>query len=329
MESYLPPDFASFIAPGADRLAYVVSRLEAARVPHTVLSMAGSRNVLVRYGKGAYSGRRVKCLSAHYDRHPGSPGANDNSAACCQLLSFAEELLAFRGPHDCMIAFTDNEEMMGKGRSSAQGSFALAEGFLRGGLGRPWAFTFDCTGRGSVPVLSSSVFSSPLPGGGPGAAAGPAPRAGAAHGRRGEAAPGASFRRRIAPLHRFTASILEDAFRGSWLSLPTPYSDNLGYLTGGLAAVAVTFLPRAEAVAYARALAENPLIEHILLRSEFRTREGERILAAATPRTWKLIHGKNDSPESLDADAFKAMRALLGAIASARTPSARRVVADR
>jgi hypothetical protein len=301
-----PPGFGEFIAPGADRLAFIVSRLETARVPHSVLSMAGSRNVIVRYGKHAYSGRREKCLSAHYDRHPGSPGANDNSAACFQLLSFAEELLGFRGAHDCMIAFTDNEEMAGKGRSSAQGSFAIAEGFRRSGLPGPWAFAFDCTGRGGLPVLSSSIFSplprSPLPGG---------------------LETAGTFKRRVLPLHRFTAGILDAAFPGSWLSLPTPYSENLGYITGGLAAVALTFLPRAESLAFARALAENPLIEHILLRNEFRTVEGRRILDAAMPATWKLIHGKGDSPATLDAESFVTMRTLLGAIASARTPAVR------
>jgi hypothetical protein len=301
-----PAGFGEFIAPGADRLAFIVSRLEAARVPHSVLSMAGSRNVIARYGKDAYSGRRVKCLSAHYDRHPGSPGANDNSAACFQLLSFAEELLGFRGAHDCMIAFTDNEEMAGKGKSTAQGSFAIAEGFRRSGLPGPWAFVLDCTGRGGVPVLSSSIFSPPL--------RAPVP---------GRAEPGGSFKRRILPLHRFAAGILDAVFPGAWLSLPTPYSDNLGYLTGGLAAVAVTFLPRAESIAYARALAENPLIEHILLRNEFRTPEGRRILDAAMPETWKLIHGKGDSPAAIDAESFMTMRTLLGAIATARTPAVR------
>jgi len=310
MPSFPPEGLAAFLEPRADRLGIIISRLEGVGLEPKLLSMAGSRNVLIRYPAKAYSGRRVKCLSAHYDRQPGTPGANDNSAACFQLLDLAIALRDYPGAHDCMIAFTDNEELSGRRRSSSQGSFAIAEGFRRAGLPEPWVFTFDCTGRGSVPILSSSPLTPPAP----------SRTGGRQPDYAGEGRGTGAFERRLLPLQRFAATILEERFPAGWLHLPTPYSDNLGYLTGGLAAVAITLLPREEASAYARALAASPVLEHILLRKEFRTPEGERLLAEAMPPTWRMIHGTADSLESLDEGAFRAMDMVLDAIASARTP---------
>lgn len=299
-----PEGFADFIAPGADRLGFLSDRLSVAGVPHSVLEMAGSRNLIVRFPASAYSGKyRVKCLSAHYDRAPRSPGANDNSAACFQLLSFASELARRPGAHDCMMAFTDNEEMAASSGSRAQGSFAIAEGWRRLKLEPPWIFSFDCTGRGDTPVLSLSAYSAfSLPG-------------------RGRTRPPAI--ELLDPLQTWTQGFLERAAPGAWALLPTPYSDNLGYLMGGLPAAALTMLPRAEALSFGKALAENPVLEHILLKREFRTATGKRMLDEVLPATWTRLHGKKDDPSSLEPESFAVMRKLLGGLADARLPAIR------
>ncbi len=306
MAVFPPEGFLEFIAPGADRLAFLVARLEALGLKPSVLDMAGSRNLILRFPPNAYSGSyRVKCFSAHYDRHSGSPGANDNSAACFQLLEFAASLAQApqaqgpqaQVPHDCMLAFTDNEELAAGSGSRAQGSFAIAEGWRRLKLDPPWVFSFDCTGRGSLPVLSQSAYSAySLPG-------------------RNKPPP---ILERLDPIQSWTSSFLHRIMPGDFASLPTPYSDNLGYLMGGLPAVALTLLPREEADIYSQALAENPILEHILLKREFRTETGSRMLEEVLPETWLRLHSGGDDLESLDEGAFRLMRSLLSHLAAAR-----------
>ena len=302
LASAFPPEgFKEFVSPRVDRLGFLAGRLEAAGVPHSVLEMAGSRNLILRFPTRAYSGKyRVKCLSAHYDRDPRSPGANDNSAACFQLLEFAVALHASKAVHDCMFVFTDNEEMAAAAGSRAQGSFAIAEGWRRLKLDPPWVFSFDCTGRGEVPVLSLSAYS--------------------AYSLPGRGGPRAPALERLDPLQAWTQAFLERLLPGSWALLPTPYSDNLGYLMGGLPAVALTMLPREEAVSFGKALAENPILEHILLKREFRTVAGKRMLDRALPGTWLRLHGKRDDVFSLEPRSFAVMRDLLGALAAVRIP---------
>jgi len=299
--AFPPEGFEEFTLPRADRLGFIARRLTASGVPHSILEMAGSRNLIVRFPARAYSGSyRVKCVSAHYDRDPRSPGANDNSAACFQLLEFAAALAASEAVHDCMLAFTDNEEMAAEAGSQAQGSFAIAEGWRRLKLDPPWVFSFDCTGRGEVPVLSLSAYSAfSLPG------------------RGGPRVPALE---RLDPLQAWTQAFLERLMPGRWGLLPTPYSDNLGYLMGGLPAVAITMLPREEAAAFGKALAENPILEHILLKREFRTATGKRMLDRALPGTWLRLHGKRDDKASLEPRSFAVMRDLLGALAAVRIP---------
>lgn len=297
---------AEFTAPGVDRLSWLKEKLDSGGVPCTVLDMAGSRNLLVRYGRHAYSGRRQKCLAAHYDRHPGSPGANDNSAACLQLLELALSLNHGGAKHDCIIVFTDNEELAAGKGMLAQGAFALAEGFRRLGVDKPWVFCFDCTGRGDRIILSTAselAFSAPV----------------SARSQLGPG-PGAPALERLKPVREWTASWLGKLFPASFESLPTPHSDGLGFLMGGLPAVTLTLLPAIEAQAFRAALSEHPALADILLRKEYRSPAGNRLLDAALPDSWKRLHSKRDDIASLDAGAFTSMRSLLQSLAMARLP---------
>lgn len=63
-----------------------------------------ARNYLV------YPASQAPCplLCAHYDAFPGSPGANDNAAACCILIALARTLLERRV--SAAFAFLDGEE---------------------------------------------------------------------------------------------------------------------------------------------------------------------------------------------------------------------------
>lgn len=260
--------------------------------------MAGSRNVLVRYQDSAYDPRyRLKCISAHYDRDARSPGANDNSAACLQLLALARRLATAGFAHNCVLVFSDNEECGGKNAAS-QGSFALAWGIRRIRKDKPWVFSLDCTGRGEVPILSS-----------------PQTRLRPRKPQSASADPG------LFALHSWISSYLDALYGSAWACLPTLYSDNYGYILGGLAAAAITLLPREEVELFRRGIAENPVIVDVLLTREFRTDQGRRMLDAYLPASWKLLHGPGDSLASLDPASFPVMARLLDALACAGIPT--------
>src|SRR5512133_707767 len=97
--------FGAFLAPDLDRCAFISAWLRAREIRHSVVELAGKRHIVVRFADDAYDPRfRMKTLVAHYDRSecPEGPkwpqgnqcssGANDNSAACFQLMLFAERL---------------------------------------------------------------------------------------------------------------------------------------------------------------------------------------------------------------------------------------------
>jgi len=75
--------FRAFLEPSINRCAFIEAWLRARDIPHTAVDLAGKRHIVVRFDPASYDPRfRMKTLVAHYDRMPGSPGANDNSAAC-------------------------------------------------------------------------------------------------------------------------------------------------------------------------------------------------------------------------------------------------------
>lgn len=291
------PGFLEFLEPGVDRLAHLLAALAGLGVQAKVLGMAGSRHVLVRFKDSAYTdSRRVKTLVAHYDREPGSRGANDNSAAVFQLVALAARLKDRRGRHNVQIVFTDNEEAPGRGSVRDQGSFGLAEGFRKLWKDSSCFIILDVTGRGDTYVLSASGLDLV---------------------RKSSAVP-PGFVRELEGLHRILAWELAAAGRGEALVLPTPYSDNLGIILGGLPAAAITMLPRDEAYGFGLKLQENPHLRQAFLRPDSETLA--RMPRDALPLTWKSIHGPSDGIELLTEGAFAAMAALLERVVGMEVP---------
>lgn len=223
------PFFSEFLAPAADRHACLTAWLNAQGIPARTVALQDRAHIFVKFPASAYSSRfKMKTLIAHYDRAAGTPGANDNSAACIQLLLFAKMLLQKNGVHNIRIIFTDGEEA-GKQGIKSQGAYRLGQGLRALAMQHDDIFVFDLCGTGDTLIISESGM----------------------YGR-DKKKTGA-----LTALHRRSCVYADASCRGHWLSLPTAYSDNAGLISAGLAAQVITVLPRAEAELLMRILSQQ------------------------------------------------------------------------
>jgi len=258
-------DFLRFLEPGVDRLEALQGMLARRGLSGRILAIAGRRHLLVKKG----GGRPRVVLVAHYDRVEGSPGALDNSAACLVLANVAQRVQGSPDTGGTFILFTDGEEAPATEGPLAQGAYALGLG-LKAILGEavPAILVLDVVGRGSRLLLSS-------------ASRGMLDRTGED--------------RLLPDLVRLEAELRAAAERAGLaepLSLPLPWSDDLGFVLAGLPAIEATLLPEGEARLYSRAMTRSarPL--------------SSRGFGAAWPRTWSLLHGREDEIGLLDAEAL-------------------------
>ena len=227
----------------------------------------------------------MKTLIAHYDRAAGTQGANDNSAACIQLLLFAQTLLHKRDAHNIRIIFTDGEEA-GADSIKNQGAYRLGQGLRALSMQRDDLFVFDMCGSGDTLILSESGI----------------------YGRdtRKTAA--------LSALHRRCRIYADAACRGRWLSLPTAYSDNAGLISAGLTAQVITVLPREEAELLMRYMPRSEALQRSIITNAHVPPDSP--LAAVIPQTWQRMHMPQDSLETLTPQAFilvdKMLRYLAG-----------------
>jgi hypothetical protein len=153
------PTFAaqlsSFTAPEVDRYAFLTHLLEEKKLSYEVLRVEGSRHILIKSSKRNFPTQAVKTYVAHYDRHPGSPGANDNSAA---VLSLIEQVGQFSNglPANNQLLLTDKEEVDRQTGLKNQGAWHLADWLKKQHIDTWNFFHFDAFGRGDSVVLSST-----------------------------------------------------------------------------------------------------------------------------------------------------------------------------
>ena len=150
------PLFSAFLEPAADRRAFITARLAAQGIPYRTVTLQDKTHIVITYRQSAYNPRfKMKTLIAHYDRAAGTQGANDNSAACIQLLLFAQTLLQKRDPHNIRIIFTDGEEAGADGIKN-QGAYRLGQGLRALSMQQDDIFVFDMCGSGDTLILSES-----------------------------------------------------------------------------------------------------------------------------------------------------------------------------
>ena len=268
------PLFSAFLEPAADRRAFITERLAAHGIPYRTVALQDKTHIVISYRQSAYNPRfKMKTLIAHYDRAAGTQGANDNSAACIQLLLFAQTLLQKRDAHNIRIIFTDGEEAGADGIKN-QGAYRLGQGLRALSMQQDDIFVFDMCGSGDTLILSESGI----------------------YGRdtRKTAA--------LTALHRRCRIYADAACRGRWLSLPTAYSDNAGLISAGLTAQVITVLPRAEADLLMRYMPRSEALQRCIITNAHVPPDSP--LAAVIPQTWQRMHTPQDRLETLTPQAF-------------------------
>jgi hypothetical protein len=220
-------------------------------------------------GAFPFRGKSPVILVAHYDRVAGSPGANDNSAAVFQLLKTADTL-GGRGEDYWIIIFTDKEELAKGEGIEDQGSFSLAEKLRAWGLGDSRVFSFDACGAGDTFIISSTTD----------------------YILRNDERPGIRKARQLIQNLRTHALDTANFLRLSRvLSVPTPFSDDAGFLRAGLPAQTITMLPQKESSPYASLLRNRPDFAGLVIAGG-KISGADRLLV---PETWRSLNGPSDS----------------------------------
>ena len=270
--------FFDFIAPDADRLSILLDQFQKYNLNSLVVTINGNRHIfifpnginlkLTAGDKFPFRGKTPIILAAHYDRVLGSPGANDNSAAVFLLLKAALYLNEL-GKNNWIIIFTDKEELQKGENIKDQGSFSLTRKLVALGLANAQIFNFDACGSGNTFVFSTTVDY--------------------------------LLRKKTTFKHMRTSKIIaylknKALITANYLNLknvllaPVPFSDDAGFLRGGIPAQTVTMLPADEA---------KPFAFQLLNRVDF---ADQIILNTATdlkeryyPQTWRYLNSPNDT----------------------------------
>ncbi|MDR2257560.1 MAG: M28 family peptidase, partial [Treponema sp.] len=269
--------FLDFIAPGADRYGILLSLIEQLGLNSAVFPVNGNRHFFIfppgqkiQSGQGGFpfSGQSPVILAAHYDRVPGSPGANDNSAAVFHLLRTAL-CLGKRDGGYWIIIFTDKEELAAGEGIRDQGSFTLAEKLRLWGLGSGRVFILDACGTGDTFIISNTTDNL----------------------LKNDERPGARRTKQL--IQDLRDQALETARQlrlHKVLLVPTPFSDDAGFLRAGIPAQTITMLPAEEAASYAALLRKRPGFAGSLIAGGFPP--ADRFLV---PETWRCVNGPADS----------------------------------
>jgi hypothetical protein len=300
--------FKEFIAPGADRFALLCVLLTELSLSHEILNIAGMRHIAVS-PEGNFRSWQSKAkevsgeliFTAHYDRTANSPGANDNGAAVFQLVETAMELfkqdikyktssLQENHPVYPLFIFTDGEELTGDETLLDQGSYSLGLYLKENGMGDARIFTFDACGTGDSLIISTAADNL----------------------LKNESGIGAEIRQKVQKLRSVALEAARTARLEKVLLLPTPFSEDAGFLRSGLAAQTVTVLPQEEAAAYASLVRRREDMAAVVLLSSAALSTADRQLI---PETWRCLNGPGDSPLRLTPEYWKQVTAFAEALA--------------
>jgi len=279
--------FKEFILPEADRFVLLCSVLEENKIPHRILEIAGKWHIAVTTNSGNLSGSLI--FTAHYDRTPQSPGANDNGAAVFQLLETALRMYALPQT-PVLFIFTDGEELS-KGESlRLQGAYSLGLYLKKNGMGNSRIFTFDACGTGDTLIISTAADQLLKNESGAGAEA---------------------MRRKVQALRQGALDAARKARLENVLLLPTPFSEDAGFLLAGMTAQTITVLPQNEAAACS-SLVRNGKAAALLSTA---VNVDRRLI----PETWKCLNGPTDSPLRLTPQHWKKVCVFANALAGTFT----------
>ena len=279
--------FFDFIALEADRFAILREHTKTLSLNCVVIPIGEHRHFFIfprgynlnpaAGGAFPFRGQNPVILVAHYDRVAGSPGANDNSAAVFHLLKAALRL-GEQGVDYWIIIFTDKEELQTGEGIHEQGAFGLAEKLKAWGLGGARIFNFDVCGTGDTFIFSSTTDYLLKKDGRPG------------------------VRKAKQTIHALREHAFDAARRlrlTKVLSIPTPFSDDAGFLRAGLPAQTITILPAVEAGPLAPLLRNRPGFADFLISGASGAFD-----RALLPETWRCLNSPLDIHQRLTPEFF-------------------------
>ena len=282
--------FKEFISAQADRYSLLLSVLDECSLPAQTLEIERKRHIVVSGSENSQNPQSTKAgliLTAHYDRAPQSPGANDNGAAVFQLIDTALRMHAQQkasrtaaganAAGTVLFIFTDGEELSKGENLRSQGSYSLGQHLKKTGLGNSPIFTFDACGTGDTLIISTAADLL----------------------LKNESGAGAeTSRRKAQTLRRIALEAARKVRLEKALLLPTPFSEDAGFLLSGMTAQTITVLPHDEAA---------------IVRSggTSLSKTDRRLI----PETWRVLNGPGDSPLRLTPLNWKIIPAFAGALA--------------
>lgn len=288
MNEQLRNDIQQFCEPDCNRYQFLIDWLTKEEITHSVIPTGTARHIMIRLDKIRPYLKRyyVKTLVAHYDRVPGTPGANDNSAAVFQLLYSISKLKAFKSAHNIQIILTDKEELHPGESVVNQGAYQLAHLFREKKINNCMFFVFDMCGIGDTLIsgraglqLLKAKYESEV-----------------------------RFKKMYDQMQKFSAS-LADIFlqfrNGEFFNLNSLFSDDLGFLLNRYPALQISVLPFKEAVKTKEKLllVKNEQWKQIQVKGMLSS-EYKEFLKPMLPPSWRNNHKADDVVENLSIEAF-------------------------
>ena len=292
--SFLPLEFAGFLEPTCNRFEYLKSWITKLEIPFTVLPIESKNHIFINFPKSCYSPLfKTKTLLVHYDRVENTPGANDNSAAVCQVLLWAKKIYNSPIVHNLRIIFTDGEEL---GCTKDQGAYGIASLYKKLGISQDEVFVLDGCGRGDILVVSTAGKNLKIKG---------------------------NYQSAFEALYNKAISLATKTSPNKWITIPVPYGDNAGFIACGIPAVAITVLPAEEATVYMRQLQKEKTFSRTVLDRKVGTKFSEKaknlMEKEKLPWTWRSMHTKYDDIPILSQEAFILMDRFLDNLADSKT----------
>jgi hypothetical protein len=276
--------FKEFIALSTDRYGMLKSLLDELHLRPQVITISGNRHFFLASSEQGpvqcwpASTQNAIILVAHYDRVTDSPGANDNSAAVFELIEAALKLRQAR-VHSWRIIFTDKEELYPGEGIRDQGSYTLAKGLRDIGFRNSRFYIFDACGSGDTLIISTM----------------------ADHIMRTEQGLGiVKTRHLVQQLRNQALKTVRYLNMDRVRLIPTPFSDDAGFLRAGIAAQTITMLPSSEAAAFGSLVRHKPDFADALVNREAQHGYDRRLI----PATWKRLNGPEDNYYQLTPQYF-------------------------
>ena len=271
--------FKEFISLRADRFTLLKELLEEAELNFKVLDIAGNRHFVVAPPQAGEKllRRTPSILVAHYDRAPGSPGANDNSVGVFLLLETAIKLNG-GDVRNWLVIFTDKEELKAGESIETQGAYTLALGLKKSKMDNAKIFCFDACGVGDTLVISTTADYLLKKDGS-----------------------SEKLKKSVKELQELALETARELGMKKVLLAPTPFSDDAGFLRASIAAQTITMLPSAECIPLVAELRKNPKLAEALINAGLRKSHRVR----AIPETWRSLNSRSDSYLRLTPEHFR------------------------